>query len=195
MVEGLSLLAQLTEKVAGKVGELLLKRKDLQTKRFEQLVKPVMVDLERVHADYLKIFEGLRMSVLDPSRTIDAIARELAEARLVLEPTRSRLRSFGRTLSNADLSPWISDFGSTVDCYFGTFGSVLSTRAIAERNLFSTGTASSVLHSLLREIQLGGDTATRLRVAQHVTSELKFRREKWSAVTEAYSAAVIKATG
>jgi hypothetical protein len=144
----------------------------------------LFTDLERVHRDYLEMFESIQdrlpdpweQGILDYPKRVRAAAARLRQLRLAYEPVRVKVRAVAGALEGVELSTPERIFVATVLAYFPT-GEL--------RPLNSGGTSgTAVLAHLYR--YLAGELGPEL--PNLVRETLATHRERWLRVCRAYAA-------
>ncbi|UCH72125.1 MAG: hypothetical protein JSW62_00835 [Thermoplasmatales archaeon] len=98
--------------------QLLLVRKARRKEVFDQCLKPLFMDLEKVHTDYLTSF-GEALNLVQQPDYFDKIIDHICERRLPLLPIRQKLRGFLEELDHEQLPREERDFYSAMSNYIG----------------------------------------------------------------------------
>ena len=90
-------------KLLDRLIQLVKRRKEVEERTFELLIKPMYTDLETIHKDYLLMLEKCEVDLKE--NKLKDIAKRLRTERLELEPLRFSISSFAASyLKNPKLS-------------------------------------------------------------------------------------------
>jgi hypothetical protein len=159
--------------------DVVKSREESNAQRFS-LTKDMYAELERVHADYLHMFERVSAGVAKAD-DVEGLKRALSSDRLVFEAGREKLRAVVRVLSQ----------DVTLRSYREFFGAVLAYFIVVDpiRNL-PAPSSRYVLGALNR---MSGDEACRNTVIVGlVKAALVHSRNNWAQVSATYAALLAK---
>ena len=103
-------------KLTEKLNELLKLRQGEKRRTFDNVVPPTYTELEKVHADYLKLFESCRRSLKDGT-DLDVIAKQLRTDKVEYEPVRRKLIAVANKYADHPRLKPYSDFFHAVSRY------------------------------------------------------------------------------
>src|SRR5262245_5997246 len=196
-------MLELLLKLIDRLIDLTKYRAERQAKIFAEIFDPVFEDLERVHANYLAMFDEVLRSLPDVGPTptdeqraqLRANAERLRQQRIEFEPVRAKLGAMTRQVLGGryggrrkELSPEADAFLEAVVDYFPT-GYVVSK------------SASSLATSLYAALRASAEPIGDADVAVHgallpalVRETLDDCRDRWRVVCERHATLQIAVT-
>ena len=159
--------------------DLVKSREESNAERFS-LAKDMYAELERVHSDYLQMFERVSAGVAKGD-DVEGLKRALSSDRLLFEAGREKMRAVVRVLSE----------DPTLRSYRDFFGAVLAYFIVVDpiRNL-PAASSRYVLGALNR---MSGDEGCRNTVIVGlVKAALLHSRNNWAQVSATYAALLAK---
>jgi hypothetical protein len=159
--------------------DVVKSREESNAKRFS-LVKDMYAELERVHADYLQMFDRVAAGAAD-GEDVEALKRALSSDRLVFEAGREKMRAAVRVLSQ----------DATLRSYRDFFGAVLAYFMVVDpiRNL-PAASSRYVLGALNR--MSGAEACRNSVIVGLVKAALVHSRNNWAHVRATYAALLAK---
>ena len=172
-------MLELFLKLGDQFTDVLKSREESDVDRFS-LATDMYAELERVHADYLQVFERVSAGAAKGD-DIEGLKRALSSDRLVFEAGREKMRAVVRVLSE----------DATLRSYRDFFGAVLAYFIVVDpiRNL-PAASSRYVLEALNR---MSGDEGCRNTVIVGlVKAALLHSRNNWAQVSATYAALLAK---
>jgi len=118
-------------KIAEKIKELVVIKKEKREKRFEKIFQPLYTDFLKIHADYIGLFENVNRALIDalgsndPVRVQQIVTRireDFSAQRLNYDGIRTGLRAQAQEILSSTKSKLELRFVWSLLCYFLDWG-------------------------------------------------------------------------
>ncbi len=108
-------------KLLEKLIELAKHRKEVEEKPFALLISPLYSNIEKIHRDYLRLFESCH-NELKSGVQFEVVAKHLAADRIEQEALRCSVIAFAESYQHNPRLNTYKDFFFEVELYFVTYG-------------------------------------------------------------------------